>query len=127
MLTAKQRDRLKAVVVRLRTSNLPQEQCWLRTINGYCATGVIADCMVNSPEGRALGIKWDIDRKHKAFYYWLIEEAGYGLGALRIPLIVQSWAGITEEQSDEIVRLNDQEDKSFQEIADYIEKEILGE
>jgi hypothetical protein len=95
----------------LRSGNYKQSRLILRGRDGYCCLGVLCDL---HPD-----VDWIRNTSGCAFYPFGVDE-GY-LGYL--PDKASSWSGLTDEQQNILMIMND-DSKSFEEIADYIEKNL---
>jgi hypothetical protein len=95
----------------LRSGNYKQSRIYLRHREGYCCLGVLCDL---HPD-----VDWSKNTSGAVFYPFGVEERDLG----NLPDIASSWSGLTNEQKNILMSMNDG-GKSFEEIADYIEKNI---
>lgn len=95
----------------LRSGKFEQGLGRFKTSNGkYCCLGVL--CAVEKPAG------WDEARRH----FFDMGSTEYSLGT--IPYTQRNRWQISDEEHDHLVEMNDFEEKSFNEIADYIERNL---
>ena len=78
---------------------------------GYCCLGVLCDTLKEELKG-----KWDITR---AFNYHINNEANCITGTLGDNLA--KYVELTPRSEATLIKMNDKEELSFKEIADYIE------
>jgi hypothetical protein len=89
----------------LRSGEYRQTTGHLKTENGYCCLGVLADIVDSSAWHRRNG-QW----------YW-------NTGECLLPYSTQDYLNIGDA-TDTLMDMNDSQDKSFDEIADYIEQNL---
>lgn len=89
----------------LRSGSYTQGKSQLRTTKGYCCLGVLCD--VVNPHGWRLagGNAWVFDGNHQ----------------ICISKELREQAGISNDELSRVMRMNDAENKSFEEIANYLE------
>jgi hypothetical protein len=107
MLTEDQKEFLQKWITALRSGKYKQTKGCLRDGEGFCCLGV--GCEIYDPNG------------------WSGNNEGvytYGRNMIFLPPDIRFLAGISDRQEVDLTALNDN-DKSFMEIADYIEREIL--
>jgi hypothetical protein len=95
----------------LRSGNYEQTRFFLRDKRGYCCLGVLCDL---HPD-----VDWSRSTPGVAFYPFDEDEMDLGI----LPDKASSWSGLTDEQRNILMNMND-DGKSFEEIADYIENNI---
>jgi hypothetical protein len=95
----------------LRSGNYEQTRFYLRFGDGYCCLGVLCDL---HPD-----VDWIRNISECAFYPFGVEERDLG----NLPDKASSWSGLTNDQKNILMSMNDW-GKSFEEIADYIEKNL---
>lgn len=95
----------------LRSDCYTQGRRSLRTLNDeYCCLGVLAD---------TISKEWK-KSSYFGFYEWGKDRQSAGFAKERLEKM-----GLTYKQQCQLWLMNDHEKKSFKEIADYIEQEIL--
>lgn len=82
-----------------------------RRDNTFCCLGVLCDLYIKET-GK---LQWK-DSDHE--YLFQIDE-----NTCFLPLDVRKWSDLTQKRAT-LMEMNDELDKSFNEIADYIEKEL---
>lgn len=98
-------------IAALRSGNYSQAQGTLKTLGNYfCCLGVLCDLSAK----KSLG-SWQPSGN---FVY----EGAYISTSL--PIALRLKLGIACTEQDTLIKMNDKESKSFNEIADYIEKEL---
>jgi hypothetical protein len=105
----------------LKSRKYTQGKGWLRQVEGrttlyytHCCLGVLADIYVNEYSNRfCTEIKWEDDNS------LVVEDELIQKYNSELP----EWELTLEEQST-LATMNDEEDKSFSEIADWIEENI---
>ena len=105
-MTQEQREHCESWVEALRSGEYDQTCEQLRTEGGFCCLGVACDISRLS--------EW---KKIKGFF-----EYDHSINVP--PYTVQKWAGLTDPDIHHLIHMNDT-GKTFYDIADYIEKEIL--
>jgi hypothetical protein len=106
----------------LKSRKYTQGTGWLRQVEGrttlyytHCCLGVLADIYVNEYSNRFCNeMKWDDDDNNLVVEDELVQEYNSEL---------PDWELTLEEQSV-LATMNDEEDKSFSEIATWIEENI---
>ena len=98
----------------LRSGEYKQAKSVLNTGDSFCCLGVLCDI---SGMGR-----WVRDDRNRAFIYYEYGEAYREFAELPIPL--QKGAGIEVVEEAALIQMNDDEDKTFTEIADWIETNL---
>lgn len=117
-------------VAALRSGEYNQTDGVLKNANGHCCLGVL--CEIYIKENNNASFVKD-DQKNADFFHFVPEEHNTPTDYEVLPKVVQRWAGIKTpcgQYSDEtsvaskreLTKDND-EDKSFETIADIIEKE----
>jgi len=100
----------------LRSGKYDQISGQLRVGNCFCCLGVLCD--IANPKG------WDDEEWNDV----VGEEDGEDYGVTRcvseLPDRFRSRIGMTFEHQERLVRMNDDERKSFSQIADYIEAKL---
>lgn len=101
----------KKWVTALRSGKYKQGQSYLRTGNRFCCLGVACDLF-----GKDKNIEWDEE----------IFLTAYDV----LPYVVMEWLGLNKESgsynSGSLVSLNDDQERTFKQIADIIESEPEG-
>lgn len=109
----------------LRNRKYKQGTRMLRTANDkFCCLGVLCDLYINSKEGKANNIKWDMDEDS--------QQRGPDIARINgaPPACVREWAGLPADDDgmdkiiDDLVTMNDTDGKKFYQIAKYIEKNL---
>lgn len=95
----------------LRSGEYEQSSNVLRSEGGFCCLGVLCDI---SRKG-----KWEYRSLYNLEYSC---EGTKAMGFLTSP--IEKWAGINIDEQKTLARLNDDENYSFKEIADYIEENL---
>lgn len=80
---------------------------------GFCCLGVLCD--LAAKDG---GDKWETSESGGNTIYYK-DESG------QLPNVMRKFLKITKNQQAKLVDMNDSEGKKFNDIADYIEKEIM--
>ncbi len=79
----------------------------------FCALGVIADTYINHKKG----LKWHFsDREHG----WYIRD--FKIYRASLPARIVEWSGLGLNDISYIIKMNDRQDRSFDYIAEYIER-----
>jgi hypothetical protein len=111
MLTSEQKELVQKWIDALRSGNYQQGQRRLRRVNNtYCCLGVLCDIVDPT--------KWVLVENAESFVF-----GQYSMAYL--PPGILDMAGLLKV-GETLVRLNDYEGKSFTEIADYIETNLLN-
>lgn len=108
----------EAWIKRLRSGRYKQGTGVLRDgSNKYCCIGVL--CTIINPN-----IRWNLSNNKD--YYTPSGNTDDGLICSNTGLSKDNLkrAGISNEEQDELIRLNDDEGRNFLEIADHIEKNL---
>lgn len=97
-------------IAALRSGKYKQTRKVLRDNEGFCCLGVLCD--LSRKDG---GPKWN--------------EGGWGDYIFKdeiegLPVIMSKFMQISREEETTLMRMNDDDEASFKEIADYIEKEL---
>ncbi len=110
-------------ITALRSKKYPQTHKALRNEAGFCCLGVLIDCA--APE------LWIKDRGDESEEWGVGRTAGdsdlldsdlsFGI----LPASICDKFGLTYEETNTLMGLNDQDDANFDEIADYLENSIL--
>ena len=96
----------------LRSGKYKQGQAYLRQGDSYCCLGVLCDLN----ESR----QWTpIDHSFKKIYSPFPDDEHQLL-----PKNISQWADLIEIEQEELVELNDTEEYTFEQIADYIEENL---
>jgi hypothetical protein len=96
----------------LRSGKYKQGQAYLREGEYYCCLGVLCDLN----ESR----QWThIDHPSKKIYSPFPNEDHQML-----PKNISQWANLIEIEQDELIELNDTDNYTFEQIADYIEENL---
>ena len=113
--TGKVRALYQAWVKALRSGRYRQTSHQLRAESKYyCCLGVL--CTVEKKmKSTGLPISWN----HNTVVVQTVEDA------LEIPLPLKKAIGLTKSGEDRLIAMNDDQHKSFKQIADYIEKKYL--
>lgn len=77
---------------------------------GFCCLGVLCD--LNYKDG---GAKWE----HESIYFDNNDNSSY------FPKVIQEYVGLADKEVELLVGMNDTKHKSFTEIAEYIQINIL--
>lgn len=103
----------------LRSGEYRQGKGGLRCVedNSYCCLGVLLD--VAAKEGIIEG-KWEDDNDVSASYSAFVHANG------ELDVFTVDESLLTHHQQNPPIALNDNDGSSFEEIADYIEKEYLS-
>jgi hypothetical protein len=96
----------------LRSGKYNQGRTYLAKNNNYCCLGVLADLSGNLTDEKENGIRFCKTN----------EESPKGKGWSCVSLWAESDILINKEQKSKLIRMNDEENRTFPEIADYIEK-----
>lgn len=121
--TQMDKDVKAAWVAALRSGEFDQVKSQLRYCDGYCCLGVLTDIYIDTHAG--LG-SWD-----GIFFRW-DEDEEVKREAVELALPVREWSGlicngtgaIDIDSAPELMAMNDEQDKSFIEIADWIEANL---
>lgn len=100
----------------LRSGNYKQGHSVLRNDDHYCCLGVLCD--VIGPT------KWDKDGREGDTYVWKHENKN---NYCVVPYMNELDEYFVDKQQVRLANMNDKENKSFEEIADYIEKNVQEE
>lgn len=109
-------DFLKRWVAALRSGDYAQVRGYLHTPEGFCCLGVACDLI--DPDG------------------WDEQQSGEGIASSRkyfpyqnnlfwIPTMLAARIGIYQYFQDKLSSMNDEDKVNFDDIADYIEKELI--
>lgn len=94
----------------------------------YCCLGVY--CEITNPLG------WQFENGVLINNYWQMEEWDPEVNdsydpdfsaSVQLPVKLMNELGLSAAQQDQLIRLNDSEQKSFLEIADYLDRELARE
>lgn len=103
-------------IAALRDGTYAQTQGYLHNEHGFCCLGVLCDVVADSR-----GAEWRFTTRYngeKVFNYY---KDGEYKGQFSLP---EGFEGLTEEQITRLWKMNDEEGKTFSEIADWIESNI---
>lgn len=81
----------------------------------YCCLGVLCEVYLENCD------KPEIEKKTEIKYNNIVFYGGWSAS---IPDEVREWSGLSNHSQANLIQLNDKANKSFAEIADYIEKEL---
>ncbi|RUT07291.1 hypothetical protein DSM106972_025520 [Dulcicalothrix desertica PCC 7102] len=113
-MNEQQKVLLKQWVEALRSGKYKKDTCQLKTSNGYCCMGV---AVVVHPE-------WKISNTKKRYNDEIEKIVGYENEFPPVEMIKDF--GLNIEFVRKLIRMNDIELLPFNQIADYIEKELLS-
>ena len=104
----------------LRSGKYKQAAGKLKDDNGYCCLGVL--CQLHAKETK-LG-KWITTDNE---YYPINYVVGKSVGDVELPTAVMKWAGLSRPygisvKGSKLTNINDNEGKTFKELADIIEE-----
>lgn len=103
-------------VAALRSGEYKQSTCSLQDENGFCCLGVMSDI-----------VKDEICAEWNNFeYVWKDEKTNEWTNEMsELPSVVQELIRFPSSKYEQIlINMNDSEDKTFSEIADYIEENL---
>jgi hypothetical protein len=111
-------ENMKKVLVALRSGEYQQTKCKLQDSYGHCCLGVMCDVYEKET---GVKLRRDTDNYINGYSLVFIQE-------------VQQWVGLTDTHGTfmspskpySLATMNDLEDKTFLEIADFIETEPEG-
>lgn len=98
----------------LRSGEYRQGRTVLRHDQAFCCLGVAADLLIRLGE---TSTQWEATEFGEC--YTLADEAGH------LPATIRKAIGLSEVEQQDLISLNDEDGKTFPEIADYIEAHIL--
>lgn len=104
----------------LRSGNYGQSKYHLHDENGYCCLGVLLDCYMQSPDNK---MKWR--KAEVGSIYWFDDSSWYCIAFLPNTRQFRQWTGDLSRKDQRILsRMNDAECKTFDQIANWIEKNL---
>jgi hypothetical protein len=103
----------------LRSGDYVQAKNYLRDLGGFCCLGVAAEVYRQcGGDAKWLG-------RGDGMPYQLV--AGNSAASALLPYEVQNWLGIDKDVEHDFVNYNDVDELSFEEIAEQVEEDLLGE
>lgn len=95
---------------------------------GYCCIGVLVQGAARETiEAEGYTVTNDLTQLNLSGKLGIRWPGGMGLSRHDLPLQLLPAVGLTRKQQDKLVQMNDQEGKSFAEIADWVVKNIPSE